>query len=303
MNRDYLVTVAPILDDCGGIIGSVHVARDNTERKRAEEALRRAHDGLERMVVERTADLRRTVEQLQEEVLERQRAEEALRESEERLRHLASQLLAAQEIERKRISLELHDDLGQSLTVLKLLLGGIDKSLPPDLVEAKEGCAHMGDYLDELIEKVRRISRNLIPLILEDLGLPAALRSLCGELDKRSDIKCALEMDDIAALFSADQEINIFRIFQESLNNTMKHAQATQIRITIKKHKGCLGFSVEDDGTGFDVQEIMTRDVTKKGLGLAAMDERVRMVGGTLKIWSQPGQGTKISFAIPTARV
>ncbi len=303
MNRDYLVTVAPILDDCGGIIGSVHVARDNTERKRAEEALLRARDGLERMVVERTADLRRTVEQLQEEVLERQRAEEALRESEERLRHLASQLLAAQEIERKRISLELHDDLGQSLTVLKLLLGGIDKSLPPDLVEAKEGCAHMGEYLDELIEKVRRISRNLVPLILEDLGLPAALRSLCGELDKRSDIKCALEMDDIAALFSADQEINIFRIFQESLNNTMKHAQATQIRITIKKHKGCLGFSVEDDGAGFDVQEIMTRDVTKKGLGLAAMDERVRMVGGTLKIWSQPGQGTKISFAIPTARV
>jgi signal transduction histidine kinase len=262
------------------------------------EALRRSYDDMEQRVAERTADLQRTVEQLQEEMLKRQRAKEALRESEERLRHLSSQLLTSQETERKRIAVELHDGLGQALIVSKMRLWAIECSLPAG--ESKKECGGLLTYLDEVIENVRRLSYDLMPLALQDLGLQAALLNLLDEFAKYTGIRLATDLDDIQALFSPERRLIIYRIFQESLNNITKHAQATAVSVAMKREPNGVSFRLEDNGKGFDVPKVLASDSKNRGLGLAAVEERVQMMGGSLQMWSQMGVGTRISFFIPT---
>ncbi len=291
--------VRPWYDATGGVAGIVIFTENITDRKRAEEALKQAHDELERRVGERTAELRQTVEQIQREIMERQQVEEALRKSEERLRFLASQLLTAQETERKRLALELHDDLGQSLMFLKMQLRGVHKKLPPDLSVAKEGLIHSINYINDVIENVRRMSHDLRPSILEDMGLRAALKSLFREFSKVKKIGFSQDMEDIQGLLSKEAQIAIYRIFQESLTNIAKHAQATEIKVRIKPQDGNVVFQVEDDGNGFNLQELNPGDLSKRGLGLTAMDERVRLLGGELHVSSKPGVGTKIFFSVP----
>jgi signal transduction histidine kinase len=229
----------------------------------------------------------------------RLRAEDALRESGEKLRSLTLQLMTAQETERKRISMELHDDLGQSLTFLKLQLRDIENNLPPDLWELKQCSAELRSYLNEVIDKVRRISRDLSPSILVNLGLPAALTNLVEDFCRFHDCELAMELDNLKDVFAPEEEISIYRIFQEALNNIAKHAKADQISISAKSNDGYLRFQVEDNGRGFNVLDIDNGENGIKGMGLAAIRERVRMLGGNFKIWSQPGKGTKITCHIP----
>jgi PAS domain S-box-containing protein len=229
----------------------------------------------------------------------RRRAEAALRASEERLRYLSSQLLHAQEKERRRLALELHDDLGQSLMVLKLQLRAIEKTVPPDQWKTREACARSLDYLNEVINSVRRLARNLRPAVLEDLGLSAGLRVLTEEFRAYHEIDISLETDDIDGLFSQDDEINIYRIFQETLTNIAKHAQATRVNLVITRQADCVTFKVMDDGVGFDLEQALARAPDKKGLGLAALEERVHMLRGTQTIRTQARQGTEVSFIVP----
>jgi signal transduction histidine kinase/DNA-binding response OmpR family regulator len=266
-------------------------------RQRAEQALRRAHDELEQRVTERTGELQLTVAQLQEEVTERQRAEESLKESREQLRSLTSQLFNAQEKERQRISYELHDELGQSLTALKLQLRGVEKNLPPGGM--KEELGHSLDYINEVVENVRRLSQDLRPSILEHMGIAAALRHLFDEFSKYNQTPVTLDLDSVQGLFSPEAEAIIYRIFQESFTNIAKHAQAGAVSVSIKKRDGKVNFRVEDNGRGFDSRQMLNGDIAKRGLGISAMAERMRMLNGCLEVWSQEGQGTRISFAVP----
>jgi signal transduction histidine kinase/ActR/RegA family two-component response regulator len=232
----------------------------------------------------------------------RLQAEEALQESGKKLRSLTLQLMTAQETERKRISMELHDDLGQSLTFLKLQLRDIENNLPPDLWELKQCSTELRGHLNDVIDKVWRISRDLSPSILVNLGLPAALTNLAEDFCRFHKCKLSMELDNVKDVFAPEEEINIYRIFQESLNNIAKHAKADQICITAKSNDGYLKFQVEDNGRGFDVQDIDNDEGKMKGLGLAAIKERMRMLRGNFEIWSQPGQGTKLSCLIPMRR-
>lgn len=273
------------------------------QRVKAEEDLKKAYDELERRVEERTAELRHTVDQLLWEVDERQQAEEALRESEKKLRTLASQLLTAHEEERKRLSRELHDSLGQTLLVLKLQMRAIEKRLPPDQQILRQESEQNLRQIDRIIEDVRRIARNLSPSVLENLGLAAALRNLCEEFSRNQSLNLSLDIDDIPGSFSPEAQSHIYRIFQESLTNIAKHAQASRASLAIKRRDGGVVFVIEDDGIGFQLEEVQVREGAERALGLATMAERVRMLGGELYIISNRGGGTKISFIVPEASV
>ena len=229
----------------------------------------------------------------------RRRAEEALRESEQRLRFLTSQLLSAQERERKRISMELHDELGQGLALLKLQIRAIERSLEEDQQAVKADCQELLHYLDGVIDDVRRLSRDLSPAILEDLGLQSALKYLINGISKHYTVTHVFEVEDLDHRFPADAQIIIYRIFQECLTNISRHAGATEFSIAVTEHDGLISLIIEDNGVGFDPVQVLARQATGRGLGLAALDERARMLGGTLEIRSQPGAGTRVTCVIP----
>ena len=229
----------------------------------------------------------------------RRRAEEALRESEQRLRFLTSQLLSAQERERKRISMELHDELGQSMAVLKLQIRAIERALGEDQRDLKAECRELLYYLDGVIDDIRRLSRDLSPAILEDLGLQSALQYLINGVSKHYAVSHAFEVEDLDHLFPVDAQIIIYRIFQECLTNISKHADATEVSIAVTEKDGLISLVLEDNGAGFDPAQVLARRTSGLGLGLAALAERARMLGGTLEIRSHPGAGTRVTCLIP----
>lgn len=216
-------------------------------------------------------------------------------ESEKQLRQLYAQLMTAQETERRRISRELHDELGQALNVMKLRLQFIGGKLRGDQGAIKEDCENLIGHAGQVIENVRRLSRDLSPSVLEDLGLTAALQWLM----KHSALNITSDIIDIDHLFSQDSQIMVYRIIQEALTNISKHAGAENVLIVIQRHEENLFFSVEDDGKGFDLIKVTMMDAAEKGLGLATMNERVKMLGGVFDLWSQEGIGTRITFSVP----
>lgn len=245
------------------------------------------------------AELLRANEELQTEIVDRKKAEEALRGSERQLRYLSSELLTAQEQERKRISMELHDELGQALSVLKLRLSFIGRKLRGDQGLLNDECENALQYIDQVIENVRRLSYDLSPSTLQDLGLTAALRRLVSEFVKHHHARVSFDIADIDHLFSQKAQINLYRIFQEALTNVGKYSQAENVSIVTKKQDKLVSFSIEDDGRGFDVRKFVFRNGAEGGLGLATMSERVRMLGSSLDLRSEEGGGTQITFSIP----
>lgn len=232
-------------------------------------------------------------------VTEHKQAEQTLRESAERLRFLSSRLLAAQEAERKRISMELHDELGQALVALKLGLSSIQRKLRKDQKTLQDECEYIQESIEQIIENVRRLSRDLCPYVLEHLGLSASLQWLVDDFAKQHNIKASVHTEDIGNLFSQKTQLIIYRIFQEALTNIRKHAWANCISVVVSKRDDSFSFFIEDDGKGFDVKREMAKYLPEKGLGLMAMEEHAQMLGVPLDIWSEVGKGTRIGFTIP----
>jgi len=230
-------------------------------------------------------------------------AEEALRDSEKKLRFLTSQILTAQEKERSRLAKDLHDDLGQSLLVLKMQVRAFEKHLREDQEPLIHDCEYTVKYIDEVIENVRRLSRDLSPALLAELGLALALKRLLEDFGKFQGLRTYLEMDEVLDSFPPEAQIVIYRIFQELLTNIGKHAEATEISVAIKSLGHKVSFQVEDNGRGFDQGRLRDGAEPDRGLGLTALDERVRMLGGVLEISSREGQGTMTRFTIPLVRV
>lgn len=223
-----------------------------------------------------------------------------MKQAEQKLRMLTSRLLTAQENERRRLSRELHDELGQSLLVLKMQTRTIERQLPEGQEILREDCSRALKYIDEIIENVRRLSRDLSPSLLEDLGLSAALNYLFEEFRRHhQNIQFFVEQERVDEYLSKAEQTNIFRVLQEALTNIAKHAQATQVRVSLKKRDKALVGRLEDNGLGFEPAEVAAREGLDKGLGLAAMDERLRIIGGSLHIASEKRKGTSIAFEIP----
>ncbi len=232
-------------------------------------------------------------------ISDRKRAEEALKESEKQLRHLSSQLLTAQETERKRISKELHDELGQALVVMKFRFNFVEKNLLEHQTGLKQECEYGIQYIDQVVENVRRLSRDLSPSALEEFGLSEALRWLTENFGKSHTMKVNLDMIDIDSLIPKDSHVIVYRIIQEALTNVGKHSQAKSVSITINKQDSTLSLSVEDDGLGFDTTEVAAGGPAKRGLGLETMKGRARMLGGVLNIWSQQNRGCRVTLSVP----
>jgi len=229
--------------------------------------------------------------------------ENALKESEARLRLLSSRLLNAQEDERKRLSKELHDELGQALAHLKHRVRSIQRKFSANNPSALgRECEDIGRYIDLTIENVRRLSRDLRPSVLEHFGLPTALRWLFENFQKQHVLQITVDMEEADFSFSPEDETNIYRIFQEALTNIERHARAVHIFFSVKNEAGCVIFQIRDDGVGFDIPKAMGVDAAGEGMGLAAMQERANMLGARLEFVSRPGQGTSITLTVPTEK-
>jgi signal transduction histidine kinase len=294
-------------------VAAMVLQRREKQRKDAAERLLKANDQLlsqaeeltehrERLaeqVESRTAELIAANERVKVEMVERLQTCEALNKTERQIQHLSGKLLRAQEVERKRISMELHDELGQDLNVMKLQIRVVERGLNADQEAIREDCEKLLEYIDQVIEEVRRLSLDLSPTVLEDLGLTAALRWLISNLGKIPDMSITADVAEIDHLYSANNWITIYRIIQEALTNVAKHARAENVSVVIRPHDHRVVFSIEDDGEGFDPDQVMRKDAFEKGFGLTTLNERVGIMGGTLDLWSRKGEGTRITFNIP----
>jgi two-component system sensor histidine kinase UhpB len=212
------------------------------------------------------------------------------------LRSLASQVVRAQEEERKRISRELHDDTAQVLFAQVLRLTALKSSADPSV---QETATKLESMTVEALEGVRRLALELRPPALDDLGLLAALGDLAQRFSDQTGIPVEYRPRGLRARMQAETELVLYRIAQEALMNVAKHAQASQVWLDLVRSEDEVTLSIQDDGIGFDLASASERDDRGVGLGLFGMEERAHLVGGQLKILTSPGNETRIVAQIP----
>jgi PAS domain S-box-containing protein len=230
-------------------------------------------------------------------ITDRKQTEEALRTSEKQLSFLSTQLVTAQEDERKHIAQELHDSIGQILTTVKF---GVERTAHDvSQVSAESSVVTSLESLVPIvqngIEEIRRICSDLWPFILDDLGILATISWFCREFQKVcSDIRIDKHIDIEENDIPDNLKIVIYRILQEAVNNIVKHSNADYVRCSLEKKRGRIELSIEDNGKGFDMEGIRYKDTSKRGFGLASMKKRTEMSGGSFAIESERRSGTTI---------
>src|SRR5215211_542142 len=283
--------LTPLRDADGAVTGYVKIARDLTEQQRAEEELRRANDELEVRVRERTFELAKVNESLRDEITDRIQTEK------DRVR-LLRQIVRAQEDERRRIARDIHDQVGQQMTALRLNLAALDQGFAGDgeLHEKLENTKAIAERLDADVDF---LTWELRPAALDDIGVPEAMGTFVSQWSKHSGVNAQLHTTGLdKKRLSPETEINLYRIMQEALNNTMKYAQANRVDVLLERRDGQVLLIIEDDGAGFNPDEEIGRE-DHKGMGLIGMRERAALVGGTLQIESMPKKGTTIFVRVP----
>ena len=224
------------------------------------------------------------------------RAQVDLQQSFEQLRALTGRLQEVREEERTNVAREIHDELGQALTSIKIDLAALVEELPPGTGAAAGRAKSLMSIVDQTIQGVRRISTELRPGILDDLGLVAALEWAAEQFQKRTGVRCTVSLPAEDAL-SLDREhaTALFRIFQETLTNVARHADATEVRVRLTSDDAAVCLQVHDNGRGFDETELQRR----RSLGMLGMKERALLLGGDLVVESRPGGGTTVTVSIP----
>jgi PAS domain S-box-containing protein len=220
-----------------------------------------------------------------------------VRASRERLQKLSSSLLRAQEIERRNIARELHDEIGQALTGIQLNFQAIEPLLSDPNTSAM--LADSMATIERVLHQVRDLSLNLRPSVLDDFGLVAALNWLVKRQPQGTGLVIELEADPLEPRPVADIETVCFRVTQEALTNAARHAKASRVRIELKKRETELELVIRDNGVGFDVPRAMQHSAAGSSMGLLGMYERVALVGGRIEITSAPAEGTRISAVVP----
>lgn len=271
------VVITALYDKDGILIGFAKVTRDTTDHKRFTDMLAKFNEELSRQVRDKTTELERVTVQL---------------------RRLTSYLQNAREEERKYIAREMHDELGQMLTGLKMDMVWLKKKVEGNDNTIKERFERTLELLTETRNTMGRIVKNLHPALLEDLGLTVALKSQCAEFEDRLGIKITFTknlsgIDDMN--LPKDIAIGLYRVFQESLTNIAKHADAEEVTAILENQDNGLSLRIADNGRGFDMEEISSKNT----LGLVSIRERALMMNGRCTITSAPGAGTEIVLEVP----
>jgi PAS domain S-box-containing protein len=281
----------PVRRDDGTVVRIVGTHFDLTERKQAEQALRRAQEELELRVRERTGELALANLSLRAEMAERERAERARTE-------LLSRLVFAQEDERRRIAREMHDQFGEQLTALGLGIRALKRAFEdhPALREQVEALEEVAQQLDRDVD---HMVWELRPTALDDLGLRAALANYVQDWSRRAGVRADLHTTGLSAeRLTSEVETTLYRIAQEALTNIAKHAHAESVDVILERRADHVSLIIEDDGVGF---EPGGSEAPLTGFGLLGMQERAALVGATVQVESAAGEGTTVIVRMPVA--
>jgi signal transduction histidine kinase len=221
------------------------------------------------------------------------RYEEGQRTQQE-LKELSARLVSAQEEERRAISRELHDEVGQSLSALLMEAGNAAARVPQDSAEVRRHVESIKKLAEASVNVIRNMTLLLRPSMLDDFGLVPALEWQAREVSKRTGLRVHVTAAETATELPDDLRTCIYRVVQEALHNCARHAHARSVKVVVKQQAGRIVLSVEDDGAGFDARRV-------RGLGLVGMEERVNHLGGAFEIVSRPGAGTKLEVELPLA--
>jgi signal transduction histidine kinase len=232
-------------------------------------------------------------------ITERLRTQRALEQAHERLRALSRRLLEVQEEERRRLARDLHDDIGQALTALKIQLGSLERAGDESALRAR--IAECVETTQHTLERVRQLSLSLRPPQLDDLGLAAAIRSHLDRQARVAGLAAHFEAREALPEVSAETETACFRVAQEAINNVLRHAHANSVWVRLYHADGRLALSVRDDGAGFDLESARRHGAAGESLGLVGMEERIAVAGGSLELDSAPGKGTAVVAKFPLA--
>ena len=216
------------------------------------------------------------------------------RQADDEIASLAGRLITAQEAERTRIARELHDDINQQLASLSIALSGLNRQLPADAADVHDTLARLQQRTITLADAIRHLSHELHPGVLQHAGLVAALKAHCAEFGRQHAIEVTFSAADFEAI-PQDIALCLYRVAQEALRNIAAHAGARQAHVALRRTADGLELTITDDGQGFDLTEARRRG----GLGLISLDERVRLVGGSVRINTQRQRGTELRVEIP----
>jgi PAS domain S-box-containing protein len=287
---DISATISPLKDSSGNVVGASKVARDITERRRADAAIRASEERLRELSASLDAEVRARTKELEE-----RNAELVART--EQLVELSRRMIRVQDEERRRIARELHDSAGQTLTVLGMNISALAKKVRPELQnDAKD----LQDMLQQLSQEIRTTSYLLHPPLLDEIGLAAALGWYVQGLGERSDLKIDLQIPEDFERLAPDLELVIFRVVQECLTNIHRHSGVKEAQIRVERKGENVTLEVEDRGKGIAADKLARIQSQGSGVGIRGMGERVRQFGGEIRIESSES-GTKVLVTLPFA--
>jgi two-component system, NarL family, sensor histidine kinase UhpB len=268
---------------------------DVTRREEAEKALREVNIELENRVEKRTAELKEINKQLRREIKERRKAEKELEHSGEELRYLSEHLQRAREEERLSIAREVHDELGQLLSVMKIDASFLGQNVPKRLSHLKKQTESFEKQINEAIQSVRDICSRLRPSVLTHFGLSAAIEWYLEDLRKRTSINSISQIDVDVPVEETELSLVLFRILQEAITNVLRHSEATEVNVSLSFKDDDIVLKIRDNGRGITPDQMMK----PQSFGIIGIRERVRFWGGTSTFEGVPGNGTTVAISIP----